>query len=229
MKRLLYTPRNLASTIIITVALSSCTILQPDSPPKGSGKIILTFDDGPTPASERLLDVLKKHHVKATFCYIGANVIKYPNTARRAYAEGHTIANHTQSHRRPLLLPSSLDQDIRQADTTLRQALDDPKFATTLFRPPYGLKTPAVLLSHEASARRSAYLTFFIDDSSTGRRNANHVMERIKKTLLHRHGGAIVLHEMRYPSPQPSKEWLPEAVDDLIAWAKANDLTFTHY
>lgn len=215
--------------VTIGMTLSSCTILQPDSPPKGSGKIILTFDDGPTPASERLLDVLKKHHVKATFCYVGANVVKYPKTARRAYAEGHTISNHTQNHRRPFLLPSPLDQDIQQADTTLRQALDDPEFETTFFRPPYGLKTPAVLLSHEASARRTAYLTFFIDDSSTGQGNAKRVMERIKKTLLHRHGGAIVLHEMRYPSPQPSKEWLPDAVDDLIIWAKANGMAFTQY
>lgn len=227
-----YTPSTLRKTlyeVTICMTLSSCTILQPNSPPKGSGKIILTFDDGPAPASERLLDVLNKHHVKATFCYIGANVAKYPDTARRAYAEGHIIANHTQTHRRPLFLPSSLDQDIRKADTTLQQTLDDTKFKTTLFRPPYGLKTPAVLFSHEASIRRTAYLTFFIDDSSTDRGTAKHVMDHIKKTLLHRHGGAIVLHEMRYPSPQPSKEWLPEAVDDLIAWAKANDLTFTHY
>ncbi len=211
------------------MTLSSCTILQPNSPPKGSGKIILTFDDGPTPESERLLDVLKRHHVEATFCYIGANVAKHPDTVRRAYLEGHMIANHTQTHRRPLLLPSPLDQDIKQAEITLRQAIGDPNFETKLFRPPYGLKTPAVLLSREASTRSTAYLSFFIDDSFANRGTAKHVMERIKKTLLQRRGGAIVLHEMRYPLPQPSKDWLPDAVDALITWARTNGMTFTHY
>lgn len=59
--------------------------------------IYLTFDDGPGPYTDQLLDVLAKYNVKATF-FVTGNYPDYYDCIRRAYEEGHTIAVHTYSH-----------------------------------------------------------------------------------------------------------------------------------
>jgi peptidoglycan/xylan/chitin deacetylase (PgdA/CDA1 family) len=72
--------------------LSKYTILQKERWPAFDGKIILTFDDGPNgkpDVSEALLDVLSRRGVRATFCYIGENIDRFPETAKRAFEDGH--------------------------------------------------------------------------------------------------------------------------------------------
>ena len=65
-----------------------------------SGRVVyLTFDDGPGPYTEKLLNVLKKYNAKATFFVTDQNLSKgYDNMIKRAYEEGHTIGLHTKSH-----------------------------------------------------------------------------------------------------------------------------------
>lgn len=61
--------------------------------------IALTFDAGPAKDTPRLLDILKKEKVPATFFLLGRNhVLKHPGTVRRIEAEGHEVANHTWTH-----------------------------------------------------------------------------------------------------------------------------------
>ena len=62
-------------------------------------QVALTFDDGPDPQwTPKILDVLKRENVKATFFLIGAQAEKYPGLMQRIYAEGHEIGNHTWTH-----------------------------------------------------------------------------------------------------------------------------------
>lgn len=64
----------------------------------------LTFDDGPSKAvTPKVLDILKEEDVKATFFVIGKMVDTYPETVKRAYEEGHYIANHGYHHRNAIL------------------------------------------------------------------------------------------------------------------------------
>lgn len=67
---------------------------------KGEEKIVyLTFDDGPNSAvTPKILDILEKYNAKATFFVIGKNVENNPEIVKRAYEEGHYIANHGYSH-----------------------------------------------------------------------------------------------------------------------------------
>lgn len=61
--------------------------------------IAMTFDDGPHPVhTPRLLDMLKRRNIKATFYVIGNKVEQYPHIVRRIVAEGHEIGNHTWKH-----------------------------------------------------------------------------------------------------------------------------------
>ena len=110
----------------------------------GSKQLALTFDDGPNdPHTLKLLDVLAKHNVHATFFMIGRYVRERPDIARAVAAAGHVVGNHTFTH--PLLIFQSAAQ-TRLELTNCRQALEDAIGAhSNLFRPPFGGRRPATL------------------------------------------------------------------------------------
>ncbi len=214
--------------------LRAGTILQPERWPARSGKIILTFDDGPNGdgVSEALLDVLQTQKVPAAFCLIGESVRAFPHIAKRIHLEGHDIVNHTHSHRRSLFNAAALDLEILRADRAMASALSCPGYRTKYFRPPYGLITPAIHFSPQARSRARAYLTFYVDDAAAESTDAERLMQTIRRRLRRLNGGAIVLHEVRHSptrSHAPDKSWLPSAVEELIVWARDRRMSFTKY
>ncbi len=71
----------------------------PQTLPLREGEVLLTFDDGPLPATTgRVLDALAAEGAKATFFLIGRNARANPQAVRRIVADGHTLANHTMNH-----------------------------------------------------------------------------------------------------------------------------------
>ena len=112
--------------------------------PQGSRQLALTYDDGPNdPHTLRLLDVLARHNVHATFFLIGRYVHQRPEIARAIVQAGHAVGNHTFTH--PLLTLKS-EAEIRQELSTCRAALEDATGQSfNLFRPPFGGRRPAVL------------------------------------------------------------------------------------
>lgn len=98
----------------------------------------LTFDDGPSPDTARILDILREKNVRATFFLCGAAVERYPDLAQRIVAEGHALGNHTFSHphlhlKSRAAIASEIDraQDAIERVTGVR-----PRY----FRPPYGVR-----------------------------------------------------------------------------------------
>lgn len=76
-------------------------VIKPNVPPVNSKEkiVALTFDDGPGPYTNRLLDELKRRNIKATFFVLGNSVTQYPDTVKRIAQEGHEIGNHSNSHK----------------------------------------------------------------------------------------------------------------------------------
>ena len=111
---------------------------------RGSKQLALTFDDGPNdPHTLKLLEVLAKHNVHATFFMIGRYVRERPDIARAVASAGHAVGNHTFTH--PLLIFQS-EAQTRAELTNCRQALHDAIGAhSNLFRPPFGGRRPATL------------------------------------------------------------------------------------
>jgi peptidoglycan-N-acetylglucosamine deacetylase len=111
---------------------------------RGSRQLALTYDDGPNdPHTFRLLEVLAKHGVHATFFLIGQYVKQRPDIVREIVAAGHGMGNHTFTH--PLLVFKS-EAEVRQELFACREALQDATGETShLFRPPFGGRRPAVL------------------------------------------------------------------------------------
>ncbi|MEM9444849.1 MAG: polysaccharide deacetylase family protein [Verrucomicrobiota bacterium] len=208
------------------------TILEPKHWPAGEGKIILTFDDGPNPnisISNQLLDVLKSHQIPATFCYIGRNIKKHPAIVKRAIDENHSVAYHTYSHTPwPLLSKKRLLHETDKTQKLFKTITKAHNKSPKLFRPPWGIVTPAVKHLLKELSLDTAYLTFFISEAWSDPASGKQKMDQIKKRLLKNKGGAIVLHENCH-SVSIDKSWLPDAVENLILWAKEHQLTFTSY
>src|SRR5258708_4698689 len=82
----------------------------------GTHKLALTFDDGPSAYTSRMLDELAKYNVKATFFVLGSRAAQHPELLERMSREGHVIANHSLSHpkmgRRYALHPEYLIEQI---------------------------------------------------------------------------------------------------------------------
>jgi peptidoglycan/xylan/chitin deacetylase (PgdA/CDA1 family) len=112
--------------------------------PRRPKEIALTYDDGPNDlVTERLLEVLARYEVRATFFMIGRYVRQRPTLVRAVAAGGHVIGNHTQDH--PWLAWQS-NARIRQQLTDCNAALEDTLGAPIrLFRPPHGARRPYVL------------------------------------------------------------------------------------
>lgn len=107
-------------------------------------EIALTYDDGPNDAAtERLLEVLAHHQVRATFFLIGGFVRQRPALTRAIAAAGHLIGNHTMTH--PWLAWQSSAR-IRQELTGCNAVLEDTLGAPVrFFRAPHGARRPIVL------------------------------------------------------------------------------------
>ena len=60
--------------------------------------VALTFDDGPSPATSDILNVLSGYGVKATFFQCGVNILRAPELSLAVHAAGHEIGNHSQTH-----------------------------------------------------------------------------------------------------------------------------------
>ncbi|KMO94145.1 polysaccharide deacetylase family protein [Streptomyces roseus] len=115
---------------------------------RGSGErpeVSLTFDDGPQPPyTGQVLDVLARYGVKATFFCTGMFAKAYPEYLARMREEGHGVANHTWSH--PMLFEltrTQLAEQLERTNEAIAEATGGP--APTLFRPPYGSRSPEVL------------------------------------------------------------------------------------
>src|SRR5579863_5082557 len=64
----------------------------------GRKTIALTFDDGPSPSTPRILDVLGCYRVSATFFQCGENVLRAPDLSQAVSEAGHEIGNHSHTH-----------------------------------------------------------------------------------------------------------------------------------
>lgn len=121
-------PNALGTERVIEVAAKSTPRVGrkqfPSTLPLRAKELVLTFDDGPLPATTpKVLDALKRECVRATFFLLGRNVEPHPEIARRALAEGHSIGHHSYSH--PLLdhMP------LAKAEAEINHGIEEDEYA----------------------------------------------------------------------------------------------------
>jgi len=108
--------------------------------------VALTFDDGPGESTPAVLEVLARHHAKATFFMVGEQVDAYPDYARAVAAAGHEIGNHTYHHANfctPDATPGESPRDrlTREMDRARDAILNATGVEPTLARMPYACRS----------------------------------------------------------------------------------------
>jgi peptidoglycan-N-acetylglucosamine deacetylase len=106
-----------------------------------TASVALTFDDGPSLDTERVLDVLDEYDLRATFFMVGREIERFPQTARRVAASGHGIGNHSYTH--PVYLYRSARETRRQLERTQAVIAAVTGVRARLARPPCGVRTLA--------------------------------------------------------------------------------------
>ncbi len=124
--------------------------------------VALTFDDGPTAWTPRILDVLERHHVPATFFVIGANVTKHESVLRRIVADGGEVGVHTFTHPELGAVPAWRERlELDQTQLAIAAATGH---TTNLLRLPYSSVPDAVTSTELRAVRRAgSYRVVFAD------------------------------------------------------------------
>ena len=188
----------------------------------------LTFDDGPTKvATTKVLDILKEEDVKATFFVIGYRVEEFPDNIRRAYEEGHLIANHTYSHKNAKLYQSkeSFINEIQKTDETISNVLGF-SYSSHLFRFPNGSKG-----SSYASAKQKckeylkelnyAYVDWnALNEDSVHKYTSSQLLSNLKNSCKNKDSIIVLMHD----TADVSRSYL--ALQDSIKYLKEQGYIF---
>ncbi|MEU5532091.1 bifunctional polysaccharide deacetylase/glycosyltransferase family 2 protein [Streptomyces sp. NPDC020362] len=156
--------------------------------------IALTFDDGPDPVwTPRILDVLRRNHVHATFFVVGTQVVAHPELVRRIVADGHQIGIHTFTHPDlSRLAPWQRSLELRETQLAVAGATG---VTTALLRPPYSSTNDALddadwTVLEQADAAGYVTVLSTQDAEDWQRPGADRVLAN---ATPHGHAGQIVL------------------------------------
>jgi peptidoglycan-N-acetylglucosamine deacetylase len=153
--------------------------------------VCLTFDDGPHPeVTPRLLDLLARENVAATFFVLGSLAVRYPDIIKRMESEGHTVGNHSYSHPDPATRSTlAMYREVRQSDQVLRGILRNP---TRLYRPPCGKLRALDLLG--LLFMRQTVVLWNVDPKDFAQPSSDRLSDWFKTKPL-RGGDLVLLHD----------------------------------
>ncbi|PZD94385.1 polysaccharide deacetylase family protein [Paenibacillus sambharensis] len=180
----------------------------------GRKLVALTFDDVPDPRyTPKVLDILAKHHTRATFFVLGSRAAKYPELVKRMVREGHLVGNHSYSH--ALFAKSSLASYRKQIERTDQLLARLTGYRPRFIRPPYG----EILPRQVEWSREHGYIVVnwdvdSVDWTSIG---SDKIMANIRKTLQ---PGSIILQHAGGGDSQDLSGTV-NAVPKLIRYLKA--------
>ena len=161
--------------------------------------VLLTFDDGPNNhknTTRMVLEVLRKHRVKALFNVIGKNVEQYPEIIREIHSDNHILANHGYTVL-PVLFQTrkKIVTEVDSSTYALRMALKDTLFKPLYFRPSmgwYNRRTVQIIRNRKMIMNG---LTIYAIDTKKSTDDTEKIIKKIVKKAERYNGGIVVLHD----------------------------------
>ncbi|MGG0656192.1 polysaccharide deacetylase family protein [Rummeliibacillus pycnus] len=172
--------------------------------------VALTFDDGPSKTvTPKVLKILKKHNVKATFFMVGSQVKANPKIAKQVQEAGHEIGNHTYSHPNLMNLTNAqIKSQLTRTNTAIKNATGHNP---TLFRPPYGA------VDNRVRAQTKLPVTLWsVDTLDWKYHNSKKIMTFVKKQTYP--GAIILMHDIHISTA--------DGLDAVITYLKKQGYTF---
>lgn len=178
--------------------------------------IAITFDDGPHETlTPRLLDILKKEDVKATFFVLGSRAKYHPDILKRAADEGHQIGSHTYNHKElPKLSEHERLKEIKDTADLIEQTIGKRPSA---MRPPYGSISDSV--KKDAGA---LLILWSIDPEDWKYRDADTVYHNVTGPV--RDGDIILLHDIHKTSVDATEKIIPKLKEEGYIFVTVNQL-----
>ena len=168
-------------------------------------EVYLTFDDGPCKkTTTKILDILGRHNVKATFFCVGDNILDNPELFARIKQEGHQVGNHTMHHSKGFY--THTNDYINEVDECAALV------GNNLFRPPYGLITPrqnSMLRNKRYKIIQWDVITYDWDN----KHRSDEILEIVKRYT--RPGSIIVMHDSEKAAPR-----CLETLEKIVIWLK---------
>jgi peptidoglycan/xylan/chitin deacetylase (PgdA/CDA1 family) len=171
--------------------------------------VALTFDDGPWPYTPRVLDVLERRHVPATFFLIGRQVRDGAHWSRRALRDGDVVGNHTWDHGDVSGGGAYAAEQMARTSAAIHDHLG---FDTCLFRAPYNAFSGAQIA--EAWSQHMKTVQYDVDPEDWTRPGADAIYSRVTRDV--RPGSIVLLHDGGGDRSQ-TVEALPRIIDYLRA------------
>jgi peptidoglycan-N-acetylglucosamine deacetylase len=170
----------------------------------GRGRLVaLTFDDGPSPYTRRLVGVLRRHRARATFFDLGQRLGWWGGDLPQLQLRVGVVGNHTWSHRR---LDSASRESIKtEIELTQHEAAARISRHVSLFRPPYGATTP--LLGRMLRSRGLLQVLWSVDSGDSGVYTSPASVVRTVEAHV-RPGSIVLLHDIH--------PWTPLVTERLL-------------
>ena len=177
-----------------------------ETPDPGKPMVALTFDDGPSKKTERILDVLEQYGAHATFFVVGIQLEKFPEIVKRASDLGCEIGNHTYNHKN--LTKISPDEMREQINGVNRLVLEATGKEPALVRPPYGAG-----IKDETVKANVAYplIMWTIDTLDWSTRDTQSTLEAIRKDM--KDGSIVLMHDLYDPTAAAVETIVPELIE----------------
>ncbi len=174
-----------------------------DNKRRQSKTIYLTFDDGPHPVhSNKIIELLAKFNIKATFFLLGVNIERERSTAERMVTEGHLLGNHTYSHKiLSLITKREMLNEIERCQVLVESM--QTSSTLKLFRPPQGL----IDLISLATLRTQNFIPMYWTIDSKDHLTGIDIYRRLKQ-LPHQHN-IILFHDDNNICLEPLADLIP--------------------
>jgi len=183
----------------------------------------LTFDDGPSKYTPKILDILKRYNIKATFFVLGTSVQNYPEYLKREVEEGQSIANHSFSHDIRYFgrnTPDYFVQDVKKCDVEIKKVLGED-FKTNLVRFPGGSFGHKSYIDNLRAAGFD-HIDWNVENGDATRLNVpkQELIDNVKKEMSTHNHVVILMHD------SATKATTVEALPEIIEFLKSRGFEF---
>lgn len=195
-------------------------------------RAFLTFDDGPSSVTSKILDTLKQENIKASFFVLGSNVEARPEMVKRMYDEGHFIGIHGTSHVYSQIYqsPQSVLDEYNMCNEKIKNALGEQEYNPHLFRFPGGLaggkyaevKAQAKELLLQNNIEHVDW-NALNGDAETNKLSSEFEMKRLQETTAGKNSVVILMHDAQ------AKSVTADTLPQIISYLKEQGYEFENF